>query len=67
MLKQINPFDNDLTMRESMVLVRLLEKYRQYTLQERPMEAKGVGTAALMMWKTIKSEPINQTGYGALT
>lgn len=66
MLRQINPLEDGLTLRESMALVRMLEKYKQYKSQERHWEATGVGTAALILWRTYKQEPMKQTGFGAL-
>lgn len=63
MLRQINPLDDSLTPDVAMALVRLLGKYKQ---QHRYLEAQGVGTAAILVWRTIKKEPMNQTGFGGL-
>lgn len=66
MLRQINPLDDSLTPDVAMALVRLLGKYKQYKQQHRYLEAQGVGTAAILVWRTIKKEPMNQTGFGGL-
>lgn len=66
MLREVNPFNPNLTEQESFALSKMLEKREQYVSMGRAKEAHGLGTGIWILWRSLTNSPQQSTGYGGL-
>ena len=66
MLHQVNPLDPDLSELEAFALRRMLDKREEYVDQGRADAAHGLGTGIWILWRTLKHQRQQPTGWGEL-
>ena len=66
MLREVDIRDPRLSEKDSLALVKMLQKREQYVRQGRAKEAHGLGTGIWILWRTLIDEPEGATGYGGL-
>jgi hypothetical protein len=56
MLRQVNPYDDELLPVEQSALIKMLRKREQYVEQGRAGEAHGAGTMIWILWNELKAD-----------